>query len=390
MISPIFLLYIFVLLPLGCGVIGIIFRQIVIRVLAPMLSRKGHWLFSFSYPGALLFLSLSAGPMPSILGLLATLVLVNIVLASLFSERKTLNRMRAILAAVFVLTLIASTQLTFILNYGSLILIAVGALCSWQATIYLGRYYQGIPISRISSAAQGFTLITGTVQMHEQLLQAGLSEQTCVWYRFSSTTYNTESNKNVLIPEFKSGERGAPFLIDDGSGHCHIDPSDVTFHISQKILWYEGILSPGRFSEEIIIPGDTLYAYGNFLTGDGYISPDVQREANQLVKRWDQHRPAVLRRFDLDNNGLIDEQERQLMFSAALREIKSKYQAIRKAMPITHRLTKTQGKQRCLVTDLSQEAIGQLCQKLAIAHLGIFVLTLLKLAGVATLFFFNI
>lgn len=226
--------------------------------------------------------------------------------------------------------------------------------------------------------------------MHEQLLQAGLSEQTCVWYRYSRVTYDTESNKNVLIPEFKSGERGAPFLIDDGSGHCHIDPRDVTFHISQKLLWYEGILSPGRFSEEIVIPGDTLYAYGNFLTGNGYISPDVQREANQLVKRWDQHRPAVLRRFDLDNNGLIDEQERQLMFSAALREIKSKYQAIRKAMPITHRLTKTQGKQRCLVTDLSPEAIGQLCRKLAIAHLGIFVFTLLKLAGVATLFFFNI
>ena len=103
----------------------------------------------------------------------------------------------------------------------SLGLLAVIGLIAWTSTFRRRRAITDTPTSRIASAAQGYVELSGQGRaLDDPPLYAPLTQAPCLWYRFQIEE-RTGQNKWQTID---SGESDVPFILEDGSGRCVIDP----------------------------------------------------------------------------------------------------------------------------------------------------------------------
>lgn len=253
------------------------------------------------------------------------------------------------------------------------IALALINLWAWIAAMRWRRAIVDTPTSRIASAAQGFVELIGTGQpLPDTRLLTPFTQLPCLWYRFS-----IERRKNGEWQQSEQGESDLPFMLDDASGQCEIDPDGAQIHTTHKEVRTQG---DERHTEYVLLKGDRLYALGEFVSLNGeQIRLDRRLDLGNLLADWKSDQADLHQRFDRDQNGVIDDAEWQLARKAAELEVEQKHHEIRR-QPTRHQLRKPGSRKPYLIANHPPEKLGR---RYAWFSAGYLVLLLGCLFGIA-------
>jgi hypothetical protein len=235
-------------------------------------------------------------------------------------------------------------------------------LWAWLLALGRRRAIMDTPTSRVVSAAQGYAELVGTGQpLVDTQLLSPLTQLPCLWYRFT-----VEERDNGEWKQTEYGESDLPFILDDGSGPCEINPRGAEIHTTHKEIRTQGDL---RTTEYILLKGDRLYALGEFKSDNGEQVPlDRRRDVGELLGEWKTDQTDLHRRFDLDRNGGIDEKEWELARRAAEREVEQRHREIRN-QTLRHFLVNPRWGKPFLISNHPPEKLGRRYGWLIAAHL---------------------
>ncbi len=181
------------------------------------------------------------------------------------------------------------------------------------------------PTAKIRSAAQGQLELQGHAHPDREPLAARLTGIPCVWYRYRIEE-RRRSGKHENWITVEKGDAKRPFLLDDGTGRCLVEPTGADLHCRDHDRWYSGRRGgspnapsgagwPGlfagrrryRMSEERIAPGAYVYVMGHFETPRRGVR-QRQQLTRQLLSQWKRD-PERMRAFDLDGDNQISPDE---------------------------------------------------------------------------------
>ena len=193
----------------------------------------------------------------------------------------------------------------------------------WVLNFRRARAVADTPTSRVASAPQGYVELHGTARQHPgQMVLAPLTSSPCVWFR-----YLVEEKRGKDWSVVQRGLSEHTFVLDDGSAQALVDPDWAEVMTDHHRRWIEG---NRRYTESLLVPGDAVYAIGEFATVGGSATQlDAAADVKALLPEWKKDQPALERRFDLDSNGEIDLKEWELAMRAARREVARRHQEIR-------------------------------------------------------------
>ncbi len=233
-------------------------------------------------------------------------------------------------------------------------LLLVGALAAWSWVHHLrrSRAILDTPTSRIASSAQGYAEMLGNARaISNQPLLSPLSGLPCVWYRY--LLYRRVNDHWEFDSE---GVSDTPFLLDDGTGLCQIDPAGAEILSSHRERRRVG---DRRYIEWLLLEGDLLYALGDFSTAGGaHANLDAEADYQQVLTAWKADPKGLQERFDFDGNGEIDAQEWALARAAAKREVGRQHGQLRD-VPAQHYLNKPASGRPYVLSNLSPESMGR-------------------------------
>jgi hypothetical protein len=222
------------------------------------------------------------------------------------------------------------------LMLGVLMLVAVIGFFLGFRRLWLARVIEDAPTARIRSAPQGYVELVGAARaMAGEAIIAPLSKTPCCWFR-----YTIESKRGSEWRIVRKETSGGLFLVADATGECVIDPDGAEVAPGAKRVWYgdgdepitvvmpprgaEGIqlgpvvmrgsgamfTSSHRYTEELIVAGDPLYALGEFKTLDDIDHHQSRSEMTAAILReWKRDQRRLMHRFDHDRDGVIDPAE---------------------------------------------------------------------------------
>jgi hypothetical protein len=252
--------------------------------------------------------------------------------------------------------LVLSMQNFVLLTAASTLLCAFFGIAAFRH-LRRARWVEDTPTSRIRSAAQGLVELCGTCNAGNQPpLTSRLGGLPCLWYRFTVEQYR-RSGKRSYWRMVDSGSSARPFVLRDDTGECWIDPEGAEVHPRQRRRWEgrsrwpdgqeQGFSLLGlvagqryRYTEEWFAEGDLLYALGWFASqGGGRDLVDESGLARRLITQWKNDYPQLLRRFDRDGDGRLDQQEWSNVQTAAAVAASQEARAVA-LVPVEHRLAR--------------------------------------------------
>jgi len=228
------------------------------------------------------------------------------------------------------------------------------------SSLHKKRTIKDTPTSWLRSAAQGYTELVGRgVHIDGPPLMSPLSGRECLWYRMKSEEIADSIERHdgpdiFTLLSFLSGlfsnstplkntnieESDDLFYLDDDTGRCVIDPEGAHITPSMTRSWYGNSPVPDRgpalggsplgyrykYTEEMLLPNDILYAIGDLKTlgGAGSVA-DMKEEVRDLLNDWKQDHPALLKRFDRNNDGEISISEWNRARKVAAEEVSEKH-----------------------------------------------------------------
>lgn len=242
---------------------------------------------------------------------------------------------------------------------------ALGAFWFTFRYITLARLVEDTPTAMIEYAQQGYVELNGiAMALNGSPIPAPLSGTACCWYHYK---IEKKGNKSWRVVESRRSSQ--PFLLQDDSGICRIDPEGARVTTGDRTVWYGSTPLPGaakaaenelksatwravltrdiglapryRYTEERIQPNTVLYTIGNFKTLDE-IDHQHKRSntTREILRAWKHDKPRLLARFDRDRNGQIDQDEWQQARLAASAESDREYRMELNA-DATHSLSAT-------------------------------------------------
>jgi len=258
---------------------------------------------------------------------------------------------------VFFSEWISSLEPTAFWIYASLWIIgSLYLLIKAFSSLHKKRVIKDTPTSWLRSAAQGYTELVGRgVHIDGTPLMSPLSGRECLWYRMKSEeiadalerrgepdlfTLLRLFSKSTPLRNVNIEESDDLFYLDDETGRCVIDPEGAHITPSLTRVWYGNSPVPDRgpalggsplgyrykYTEELLLPGDILYAIGNLQTvGGAGSNNDMKEETRDLLKDWKQDKKNLLERFDRNNDGEISVSEWNKARKAAAEEISWKH-----------------------------------------------------------------
>ena len=225
------------------------------------------------------------------------------------------------------------------------------ALAAWRDSLGRLNAIADTPTSRVASAAQGYVELVGSgLAWPEAAVYSPAHHLPCLWYRYRAYVRQNDEWRQTGLEESDT-----PFLIDDGSGRCLIDPVGAEVRTGRKETYRSG---DSKVEEELLLAGDRLYALGEFSSaGGGHAEFDERIELGRLLAEWKADPAALRRRFDLDGDGEIDAQEWQLARQAARRELAGrKEEAL--SLPVGHRLGRPRHGRPYLIANFPPETLA--------------------------------
>jgi hypothetical protein len=246
-----------------------------------------------------------------------------------------------------------------------LALIAGFSVFAWCSTLLRRRAITDTPTSRIASAAQGYVELSGTGRPPDPPLFSHLTHLPCLWYRYRVEKGSGKNRRTV-----DSGESEVPFLIDDGSGHCLVDPEGAEILTRHEKCWREG---DHCYTEWKLLINDRIYALGEFKTlGGGTADLDARRDIKELLAEWKKDRTALFERFDLDGNGKISEKEWGLARQAARREVSRMHREARDLSDV-HTLICPRNGRYYLLSNIDPNRLARRYLLWSLFHLTVFL-----------------
>jgi len=200
------------------------------------------------------------------------------------------------------------------------------------------RLIEDMPVSRVRSAAQGYAELSGECRSLANNVRGPLTRLPCAWWRYKIEERD-RSSRSRSWETIDSGISETPFLLDDGTGQCLIDPRGAEIAGQTSTVWYGDSPQPGlripdgpgilgafehllfsrryRYTEERLQHGDRLYAIGDFRARGGIDAPDSDAELTALLRRWKQDQTNLLARFDTNHDGVLSGAEWDVARTAA-------------------------------------------------------------------------
>ena len=226
-------------------------------------------------------------------------------------------------------------------------LLLAGALYGlWVARRALreGRAIRDTPTSRVRSAAQGYVELDGIGRLPAGVQTQGpLTRLPCTWWSFKIEEVDAKRrSRGWSVVE--RGTSVTPFVLDDGTGACLIDPRGAQVFGAHKTVWYGSTRRPEvripdgtsilgkladllmrgdfRYTELRLMVDAPLYAIGEFgsVGGNGGVAAtsDPGFAVAQLLREFEKSgaltvgrdargiRPASLEAFDQIYDTLVN------------------------------------------------------------------------------------
>jgi hypothetical protein len=189
--------------------------------------------------------------------------------------------------------------------------------------LHIARMLEDTPTSRVRSAAQGYVELVGRSQALAGTSNiAPLTQRPCVWWRFRiqrRTGSGSGSNRRTKWQTVQSGRSEQPFVLDDGTGECIVQPAGAEVLTAETTTWYGDTpwptLAPGkrspsgepeyRYSEERIYEHEQVHVLGQFRTHSGTANTSRDTDVAALLAEWKQDQAALVERFDADGDGQV-------------------------------------------------------------------------------------
>jgi hypothetical protein len=196
----------------------------------------------------------------------------------------------------------------------------------WVAfrSLHVARLIEDTPTSRVRSAAQGYVELAGRCRpLAGTQNLAPLTQRPCVWwkYRVQQRTESGPSGKRRQSwRTISSGRSELPFMLDDGTGECIVQPCGAEILTGESTTWYGSTpwptQAPGaglvrsqgrqyRYFEERIYELEQLCILGQFATHATDSGYDPQAETTALLAEWKQDQARLAERFDRDRDGRV-------------------------------------------------------------------------------------
>jgi hypothetical protein len=247
------------------------------------------------------------------------------------------------------------------------LVLAVSAFAFWLRAYRRLRTIEDVPTSTIAAAAQGYVELNGTaVAAAGDTLVGHLTRLPCVWYRYSWYKSGQEKGGDM-------GELGVPFILRDATGDCLVDATEAEVVCDRCQTWAREAIV---FQEWSIRVGDPVYVIGHFSTGGAAAERHVNMKASYALAAQQRDAQAYASRYDLDRDGKVDRREAAVAREAQRREILERY--VRQGG--VHTLGPSRDGRPFLVIGAGSRSIASRYRRLALAHLGVFFLSLALVA----------
>jgi hypothetical protein len=149
-----------------------------------------------------------------------------------------------------------------------------------------------------------------------------------VWWRFRVQRRSgpaSGSRRRAQWHTVQSGRSDQPFLLDDGTGECIVQPAGAEVLTAETTTWYGATPwpteAPGRrvpfgeqeykYCEERIYEHEQVHVLGQFRTHSGAGHDTRAAEIAALLAQWKQDQADLARRFDTDRDGEVSIEEWQ-------------------------------------------------------------------------------
>jgi len=271
-------------------------------------------------------------------------------------------------AAGYVILLLAGVHLESHQGWvASLAGIATLAFFAWVMSLRRSLAIIDTPTSRIGSAAQGYVELIGRALNHPSApVLSRLTGLPCCWYRFE-VMRRTADNKWEHV---NSGVSSETFVLEDRSGRCLVDPEYAEVIPRRSDTW---VKDDYRYREWLILPQEKVYALGQFSTVGGAGSNlDFNRDVSALLAQWKLDKANLIERFDLDQDGNINEDEWMLARQQARREVRKGHREIL-SQPGTHVLHKPADGRLFLISNLDPERLATRYRLWTLFHMIVFL-----------------
>ncbi len=192
------------------------------------------------------------------------------------------------------------------------------------------RLIENTPTSRLRSAAQGYVELEGRVKlMAGPPILCPLTTARCIWWRYKVEQKQVHYVNGKRRTNWVTVDRGISddcFLLDDATGQCVVDPTGADVIPTLKRRWYGNTRRPTigaqagsgcwrtlfckyRYTEELLLPGDAVYALGSFRTQAGMPdSFDEKADLSELLSKW-KHDRNMMALLDVNKDGSVDLKE---------------------------------------------------------------------------------
>lgn len=254
---------------------------------------------------------------------------------------------------------IDSAPVVFWLTSTVLAVVAAFALRKGLDGFWRLRLVHDTPTAKIRSAPQGYVELTGHALPHGSHINAALTGLPCVWFRFK-VEERRRSGKTHHWFTVESGAADKPFLLEDHTGRCLVEPAGAELHCRSKDTWYGthrrapkpsggGWLRLGgsfRLTEERIVIRDPIYLLGRFETPRRGVK-EKERLTRSLLSTWKRD-PKRMAAFDRDGDGEVSLDEWEDARTKAGRVAEQAESQLRAAPPLS-RVKATGDKRRPFV-----------------------------------------
>jgi len=225
-----------------------------------------------------------------------------------------------------------SDDLRFKLFLLLLALVGAAAYSFWYAfkSWRENRLVADTAASRIRSAAQGYVELSGrALPMPKGQTHAPLTGLQCAWWRYKIEDRKARRGSGRTID---SGTSEVPFILDDGTGQCLVDPRGAEVFPRAKTVWYgdsewplvrvpdgagffgkliDALIPNGRYryTEYRLEPHETVCALGAYRSLGGVSVASPEDAAAELLHEWKKDQKTLLARFDRNHDGVLDADE---------------------------------------------------------------------------------
>ncbi|MDH5357396.1 MAG: E3 ubiquitin ligase family protein [Gammaproteobacteria bacterium] len=193
------------------------------------------------------------------------------------------------------------------------------------------RTIENMPTAKIRSAAQGYVEVIGqTKLMDGPVITSPLTGKNCVWYRYKIEEkvrhYNARGKSHTHWQVVKKEISEELFLLEDDTGRCVVDPDGADVITTHKRSWYSRLDNPPkRYTEELILVNEPLYAIGLFKTVAEVEGHKIREHVSHLLREWKREPQQLLEQYDSNRDGQLDTDEWEKTRQSAEQQVKQEH-----------------------------------------------------------------